>query len=181
MSQYLVCMHDESLIEITEEGREARVKWLLARSCSGERVRRRDRCKESSAKSSDRASVGLPGGCVGGAVPPILNGQLCSRGIWRIVRSLPRPGVPANSRYTVVRQYDSTVSREVVVSSLVACARVVWGRYWYSNAALGPWCVSGFTTERANDRAVERPNDRSNAPASSLSHLVASLVVLSAS
>lgn len=37
---------------------------------------------------------------------------------------------------------DSTVSKEVViVSSSVACARVVWGRYWYSNAALGPWCM----------------------------------------
>lgn len=36
---------------------------------------------------------------------------------------------------------DSTVSKEVViVSSSVACARVVWGRYWYSNAAFG-WCV----------------------------------------
>lgn len=34
MSQYLVCMHDESLIEYTEERREARVKLLLHRSCS---------------------------------------------------------------------------------------------------------------------------------------------------
>lgn len=39
---------------------------------------------------------------------------------------------PANSR-----QYR-VVSREVIVS---ACARVMWGGYWYSNAALGPWCV----------------------------------------
>lgn len=51
MSQYLVCMHDDSLIEYTEERREAREKLLLPRRCStraSERQRDRDKERESS-------------------------------------------------------------------------------------------------------------------------------------
>lgn len=44
------------------------------------------------------------------------------------------------------------MSKEVViVSSSVACARVVWGRYWYSNAAFGPWCVWSGAVGGARD------------------------------
>lgn len=61
---------------------------------------------------------------------------------------------PAAFPLIVDSSQDSTVSKEVViVSSSVACARVVWGRYWYSNAALGPWCVWSGASGRGPPRA----------------------------
>lgn len=47
----------------------------------------------------------------------------------------------------IVQSSQRVVSREVVSSSMRAC-RV--GRYWYSNAALGPWCVLGDVTTVRN-------------------------------
>lgn len=62
MSQYLVCMHDESLIEYTEERREARVKLLLPRRGStraSEIDRNRDRKRVARSLVTELSSRGV--------------------------------------------------------------------------------------------------------------------------